>query len=72
MIVPKLDRKSAELKKQIMERVRADAERELRKRLRTMPLKQRSKLKSLLNNIKFLGDVGKAMARTRVSKELFD
>jgi hypothetical protein len=67
MILPKIDRKSAELNKQIMERVRTVADGELRKRLRTMPPKERAKLSGFLANLKFCGDVSKAANRSRVS-----
>jgi len=70
MIVPKIDRKSAELSKQIMEHVRAVADRELRKQQRTMPPKERAKLSRFLANVKFCGDVSKAANRSRVSRKL--
>ena len=65
---PKIDRASVALAKEINAKIRADAEYELKTRMQSMSATERARLKSLLNNIKFLGDVGKAMAKSRVSK----
>ena len=45
-----------------MAEVRTNAESELRKRIQSMSLKERTKLNNLIRNIEFLGDVGKAKA----------
>ena len=55
-----------------MAKVREDAERELKKRMQSMSATERAKLKSLLKNIEFLGDVGRAAAKSRVSRKLLD
>ena len=65
---PKIDCASVALAKEIDAKIRADAEYELKTRMQSMSATKRAKLKSLLNNIKFLGDVGKAMAKSRVSR----
>jgi hypothetical protein len=69
---PHIDRASLALAKQIHAKVRANAERELKKRMQSMLPTERAKLKRLLTNIKFLGDVGKATATSRVSRKLLD
>jgi hypothetical protein len=69
---PEVDRASFALHKQLMAEVRADAEAELRTRMQSMSPKERAKLNSLIRNIEFLGDVGKAAAKSRVSRELLD
>src|SRR5205823_8330060 len=65
---PQIDRRSLALHKQLMANVREDAERELKKRMQSMSATERAKLKSLLKNIEFLGDVGRAAAKSRVSR----
>jgi hypothetical protein len=69
---PTIDRVSLALHKQLMAEVRTNAESELRKRIQSMSLKERTKLNNLIRNIEFLGDVGKAAAKSRVSRELLD
>jgi hypothetical protein len=69
---PKIDRASVALGKEIDAKIRADAEYELTTRMQSMSATERAKLKSLLNNITFLGDVGGAAAKSRVSRELLD
>jgi hypothetical protein len=69
---PNIDRASVALSKEIDARIRTDAEYELKTRMQSMSASERAKLKSLVNNIKFLGDVGKAMEKSRVSRELLD
>jgi hypothetical protein len=69
---PNIDRGSVALSKKLMAKVRADATAEMQKRMRSMSVKERAKLNSLLSNIQFLGDVGKAMTKSRVSRELLD
>jgi hypothetical protein len=69
---PQIDRASLALAKEIHVKVRADAEREMKKRMQSMPAKERTKLSSLLTNIKWLGEVGKAAGKARVSRTLLD
>lgn len=72
MNTPEVDRASLALHKQLMAKVRSDAEREMEKQMQSMPAKERTKLSSLLTNIKWLGDVGKAAGKVRVSRTLLD
>jgi hypothetical protein len=69
---PNIDRASVALSKKLMAKVRADAAAEMQKRMQCVSGKERAKLNSLLNNIQFLGEVGKAMAKSRVSRKLLD
>ncbi len=55
-----------------MAKVREDAESEVKRRMQSMSATERSKFKRLLSNIKFLGDVGKAAGKSRVSRALLD
>ena len=66
------DRKRLEQWKELMAKVRANAEFEMKKRMRSMAAGERTKLKRLLTNIKFLGDVGKAAGMGRVSRVMLD
>ena len=72
MNTPEVDRASVALHNQLMAKVRSDAEREMEKQMQSVPAKERRKLKSLLSNIKFVGDVGKAAGKARVSRKLLD
>jgi hypothetical protein len=72
MRVQKIDRRSYVLHKELMEKVRADAELELKKQMRARSVKERAKLRSFLKNIQFLGDIGKAAANSRVNRKLLD
>jgi len=67
-----VDRASFALRQEILAKVRADAERELKKQMQALSIKQGAKLRSFLSNIKFLGDVGKAAGKSRVSRALLD
>lgn len=69
---PKIDRKSFALHKKHIAKVRTNAEREAEKRGRRMSTTERTKLGRLIKNIEYLGDVGKAAGRTRVSRALLD
>ena len=66
------DRKGLEQWKEAMAKIRANAEFEMKKRMRSMTAGERTKLKRLLTNTKFLGDVGKAAGRSRVSRVMLD
>jgi len=67
-----IDRRSVALAEQLAAEVRADAEREINKRIESFSATERAKLNRLLNNIKYLGDVGKAAGKARVSRTLLD
>src|SRR5438874_17554 len=69
---PKIDHASFVQYKKLMADVRADAESEMKKRMQSMSAKERAKLNSLLSNITFLGDVGKAAGKSRVNRTLLD
>jgi hypothetical protein len=66
------DRASLALWKQDMERIREGAEIEMKKRMKRMTADERTKFKRLLKNIEYLGDVGKAAGKSRVSRKLLD
>ncbi len=70
MTAPKIDRASLVLYKELMAKVSADAEREVKRRMQHMSATERAKFKRLLNNIKFIGDVGKAAGTSRVRRTL--
>lgn len=72
MNAPEIDRASLALYKELMAKVCADAECEMKKRMQSMSAKERTKLNRLLRNIEFLGDVGKAAATSRVNTTLLD
>ena len=67
-----MDRASLALWKEQMAKVRADAESEAKRKMQSMSATERAKFKRLLNNIKFLGDIGKAAGKSRVSRVLLD
>jgi hypothetical protein len=64
------DHKSLALGKEIMQEVRASAEVEFEKATQSMSTGDRAKLNRFLKNIEFLGDVGKAAGKSRVSRKL--
>jgi hypothetical protein len=53
MSVQKIDRRSYVLHKELMEKVRADAELELKKQMRARSVKERAKLRSFLKTFSF-------------------
>jgi hypothetical protein len=67
-----IDRASLALACKIHAKIRLDAEHEMKKRMESMSRTERTKLTRLLSNIKHLGDVGKAAAKSRVSNKLLD
>jgi hypothetical protein len=67
-----IDHASRALAKAIDAEIRADAEREMKKRMQSMAPAHRAKLHRLLSYIEFLGDVGQAMAKSRVTKKLLE
>ena len=69
---PEIDRSSLPLWREQMEKVRADAESEVERRVQSMSAAEGTKFNRFLNNIMFLGDVGKATARSRVRRALLD
>jgi hypothetical protein len=69
---PEIDRSNLPLWKAQMEKIRADAESEVERRMQSMSATERTKFNRFLNNIRFLGDVGKAAARSRVNRTLLD
>jgi hypothetical protein len=69
---PKIDRRSLALHKEIMAKIRDEAEREMKKQMECMSKQEAAKLNRLLTNIKYLGDVGKAASKARVSRALLD
>ena len=66
------DRHSLELWKKNQAEIRAQAEAEKERQVRSMPAGEVAKLTALLNNIRHLGDVGKAAGSARVSRKLLD
>ncbi len=70
--VDKVDRSSLALWKELMAKVSADAESEVKRRIQSMSVTESAKFKSLLNNIRSLGDVGKAAGKSRVRRTLLD
>jgi len=69
---PKVDQRSLALAKQIDADIRADAERQMEKQMQSMSKNERALFTRLLNNIRHLGDVGKAAGKARVSRRLLD
>ncbi len=69
---PRIDRSSQALSKQVHAKIRAEAEREMKRSMQSLTASERRKLQNLLRNIKYLGDVGKAAHKTRVSRALLD
>ena len=67
-----IDRASLALYKEQMAKVSADAESEVKRRMQSMSSTERAKLKRFLSNIKWIGDVRKAAAMSRVSRTLLD
>jgi hypothetical protein len=55
-----------------MAEVQADADFQMKKATQSMSAGDRTKLNRLLKNIEVLGDVGKAAAKSRVSRTLLD
>jgi hypothetical protein len=67
-----VDRASLAEYKKIMAEVQADADFQMKKATQSMSAGDRTKLNRLLKNIEVLGDVGKAAAKSRVSRTLLD
>ena len=67
-----IDRSGLPLWKEEMEKVRAGAESEAKRRVQSMSATERAKFKTLLNNIRSFGDVGKTAGKSRVSRRLLD
>lgn len=72
MTSPEIDRPSFALHKELTARIRAEAENEMKKRTKSMSATERAKLTRLLSNINWLGDVGKAAGKVRVTRTLLD
>jgi len=71
-VVRREDRASLALWKEDMQKIRHNAELEMKRRLRRMAASERKKFKRFLRNAEFLGDVGKAAGKSSVSRELLD
>ncbi len=72
LVIRREDRASFKLWKEDMQKTRDNAEVEMKRRLRRMAASERTKFKRFLRNVQFLGDVGKAAGKSRVSRKLLD
>jgi hypothetical protein len=72
LVVKREDRESLALWKEQLQKIQHGAEVETGKRVQRMAASERTKFNRFLRNIEFLGDVGKAARKSRVSRELLD